>query len=169
MRVLMIVAAVVAAWCLPAAAETGRTVKHGQVTLALDADGRLSFVAADNPLRLANGAWLFQADGKWTYSEPAATMDVVDFVVDVDDLDGKIVRVTGAAIVGARADSAAFTRSGTRVAIVPTTMPKEDVRFVLKECADYVEIDACRVDLVGAAGRDALGNPVLLHPAIARD
>lgn len=94
-------------------------------------------------------------------AQEAKTIDVIDFLVDRDELIGKVVTITGCAI-GSASDSVVLCSAGAgrgNVMIDSKTLAKEDLRKALKQCAGFSAMtpEHCAGSVTGTVTRGSFG------------
>lgn len=84
-------------------------------------------------------------------------MDIVDFLVDWQDYVGKPVLVTGGSVNGASPDYAGLSAMAGIVTLKPPWLDKEDLRFILKNCAGFGMMSRCKM-VVGGTVQPSFGD-----------
>lgn len=83
-------------------------------------------------------------------------------MVDWPKLRGEYVIIQGGVANFAGMDSVTLHAAGAFVNLMPPWQEREDLRYLLKNCAGIGEPQFCAMDVAGYVGSESLaGNPVL--------
>lgn len=92
-------------------------------------------------------------------------IDIVDFVVDWKIYAGKYVIVSGGVVNFTDTTSATLHAQGATVVIMAPFQNKEDLRYLLKNCAGVGARDKCAMEVFGLVDGETIHDfPVLKNP-----
>lgn len=97
-----------------------------------------------------------------SYAEEMPRIDVIDFVVDWQTYVGKAVILTGGAVNFADSTSAVLFKPGAAIMLLAPYREKEDMRYILKNCAGVAPAALCAMEVSGVVDSKMIGDdPVL--------
>lgn len=95
--------------------------------------------------------------GTLAHADEMKTMGVIDFIVDWPGLKGQRVIVHGGYVVQATNDEAFLRRDSNLIALFPPWADREFLRYILTNCSEIHENEACALDVIGDVNPTPLG------------
>jgi hypothetical protein len=127
----------------------------------LSRDGELT-ISSPGRIKLENGRELERRGEKWAFVDAADSNDIktltgLDFSAYARDYIGQRVRIVGGNVYNADSQSGILQIPGSYVRVDFDSLPRDQVKALIRDCAGIMTGPECRFTVVGVVGRSYSG------------